>query len=131
MRKPCAVLTLISMFLAVSFVHADDHLVGGASVKGRLSQAASERASNLASVERALSSPHAGKLAAAAGVDLDRVRRSLPQLGDADLRDLSRRAAALRTDPIAGHYGDAEDALVFVIIVSAAALVLIAVADRA
>ena len=131
MRKPCATLTLISTLFAVPFVHADDHLVGGASVTGRLSEAAAERAKNLASVERVLSAPRAGKVAAAAGVDLDRVRTSLPQLSDADLRDLSHRAAALKSDPAAGHYDEAEDALVLVIIISAAALVLIAVANRA
>ena len=58
------------------------------------------------------------------------MRTSLPRLSDGDLRDLSQRAAALETDPVAGHYHDAEDALVFVIVISAAALVLIAVADR-
>jgi hypothetical protein len=131
MRKPITTLTLISALLVVPIARADDHLVTSGSVDRRVADAVAERASNLASVERVLSSTRAAKVAAAAGVDLDRVRTSLPRLSDADLRDLSRRAAALHADPSAGHYHEAEDALVFVIIISAAALVLIAVADRA
>lgn len=131
MRKPCAILTLISMLFAVPTARAGDHLVSRGAVDQRLAEAATERAANLASLEGLLSSPRAGKAAAMAGVDLDRVRTSLPRLSDADLRDLSRRAAALESDPVAGHYHEAEDALVFVIVIAAAALVLIAVADRA
>lgn len=130
MRKPMAILTLISMLFAVPIARADDHLVANPTVDLRLSGAASERVRDLASVDRVLASPRAARTAARAGVDLKRVRTSLPTLSDADLRDLSQRAAALRSDPVAGHYHDAEDALVFIIVLSAAALVLIAVADR-
>jgi hypothetical protein len=130
MRKPCAILTLISTLFAVPIARAGDHLVSRGAVDQRLAEAATERAANLASVEGLLSSPRAGKAAAIAGVDLERVRTSLPRLSDADLRDLSQRAAALESDPVAGHYGEAEDALVFVIVIAAAGLVLIAVADR-
>ncbi len=130
MRKPWAILTLISMLFAVPIARADDHLVSRGAVSQRLADAATERARNLASVEGVLASPRAGKAAAIAGVDLNRVRTSLPRLSDSDLRDLSRRAAVLGSDPVAGHYGEAEDALVFVIVIAAAALVLIAVADR-
>jgi hypothetical protein len=130
MRKPWAILTLISMLFAVPVARADDHLVSRGAVDQRLADAATERARNLASVAGVLASPRASKAAAIAGVDLDRVRASLPRLSDADLRDLSQRAAALRSDPVAGHYHDAEDALVFIIVLAAAALVLIAVADH-
>ena len=131
MRNPCAILAIASMALSVPAVRADDHLVSRDSIKERLTDATKERARNLASVESVLASPSAAKAAARAGVDLNRVRTSLPRLSDADLRDLSQRAAALNSDPVAGHYHDAEDALVFVIVIAAAALVLIAVADRA
>jgi hypothetical protein len=130
MRKPCATLTLISMLFAVPIARAEDHLVSGGAVNKKLAEAATERASNLRSVEGVLGSARASKVASAAGIDLDYVRASLPQLSDADLRDLSHRAAALKSNPVAGHYGEAEDALVFVIVVAAAALVLIAFADR-
>ena len=130
MRKPCAILTLISMLFAVPIARADDHLVSRGALNQRLADAATERARNLARVDGVLASPRASRVAAIGGVDLNRVRTSLPRLSDGDLRDLSQRAAALETDPVAGHYHDAEDALVFVIVISAAALVLIAVADR-
>jgi hypothetical protein len=130
MRKPLALLTLISMMFAAPVSRADDHMVTRRQLDQRLADAATERARNLASVDGFLSSPRAGKAAAIAGIDLGQVRSSLPRLSDRDLRDLSRRAAALGSDPVAGHYGDAEDALVFVIVIAAAALVLIAVADR-
>jgi hypothetical protein len=130
MRKPCAVLTLISMLFAVPITRADDHLVSGGSVNRKLAEATAERAGNLASVEGVLRSARASKVAAVAGIDLDRVRTSLPQLSDAELRDLSRRATALDSDPTAGHYHEAEDALLVVFVVSAAALVLVALADR-
>ena len=131
MRKPFAVLTLISMlFATVPIARADDHLVSRGAVNQRLADAATERARNLASVDGVLASPRASRVAARAGVDLNSVRASLPRLSDADLRDLSRRAAALRSDPVAGHYDEAEDALVFVILIAAAALVLIAVANH-
>jgi hypothetical protein len=130
MRKPCAVMTLLSMLFAVPIARADDHLAPRGAVKQRLEDAASDRVRDLARVEGVLASSHASRAAAIAGVDLNRVRASLPQLSDADLRDLSQRAAALGSDPVAGHYDEAEDALVFIIVVSAAALVLIAVADH-
>lgn len=130
MRKPCAILMLSSMLFAVPIARADDHLVSREAVTARMKEANAERARNLANVNGVLSSPSAKRVAARAGVDLDQVRRSLPRLSDSDLRDLSRRAAALGSDPAAGHYDDAEDALVFVIVVAAAALVLITVAQR-
>src|SRR5512143_1703538 len=131
MRKPCAILMLISMLFAVPIARADDHLVSREAVQARMAEANAERGRDLANVDGVLSSPSAKGAAAKAGVDLDHVRRSLPQLSDSDLRDLSRRAAALGSDPVAGHYGEAEHALVFVIVIAAAALVVIAVADRA
>jgi hypothetical protein len=131
MRKPCAVLTLISMLFAVPIARADDHLVPRGAVNKRLADAATDRARNLAAVDGVLASPRASRVAVRAGVDLNRIRTSLPRLSDADLRDLSQRAAALGSDPVAGHYDEAEDALVFVIVIAAAALLIIAVADRA
>jgi len=66
MRKPCAILTLISMLFAVPIARAGDHLVSRGAVDQRLAEAATERAANLASVEGLLSSPRAGKAAAIA-----------------------------------------------------------------
>ncbi len=130
MRKPLTVLTLISMLFAVPAARAEDHLVTREAVQQRLADAATDRARNLASLEGVLASPRAGKAAAVAGVDLDSVRTSLPRLSDAELRDLARRAAALKSDPVAGHYHEEEETLVFIIVIAAAALLVIAVANH-
>ncbi len=100
MRKPSAILALISMLFAVPIVSADDHLVSRGSLNQRLNDAAAER-----------------------------TRKALPRLSDGDLSDLAQRAAALKADPVAGYH-DAADALVFVMVFSAAALVLLAVANH-
>src|SRR5258708_19976030 len=57
MRKPFAILTLISMLFAVPIARADDHLVTRGAVNQRLADAATERARNLASVDGVLASP--------------------------------------------------------------------------
>lgn len=65
MRKPCAILTLISMLFSMPFAapiaRADDHLVARGAVNQRLADAATERARNLASLEGLLASPRAGR----------------------------------------------------------------------
>ncbi|HET7294627.1 MAG TPA: hypothetical protein VFM88_19550 [Vicinamibacteria bacterium] len=130
MRKPCAMLALISMLFAVPIVSADDHLVSRGAADQRLAGAAAERARNIASLDALLASPGAGKAAAVAGLDRDRARRELPRLSDGELSDLARRAAALGSDPAAGYHGDAAGALVLVMVFSAMALVILAVADH-
>jgi hypothetical protein len=119
MRKPCAILTLAAaaMLAASPIAGAEDHLVSRGAVDARLAEAAAERARNLASLDAALASEGAGKAAASAGIDLKQVRSSLTLLSDSDLRDLSRRAAALSSDPVAGHYGDAEGLVYLMLLV--------------
>jgi len=133
MRKPCAILALVAMlFGGIPIARADDHLVSRGAVSDRLAGAAAERARNLASLGEVLGTARAGKAAAIAGVDIDHVRKGLPRLSDSDLRDLSRRAGALKADPLAGHYRDyhsAEHLLVTLIVVSAIALVAIEIAN--
>ncbi len=127
MKKPCAMVALAAMLIGSPIARADNHLVSRGSVDTRLAEAAAERARNLASVDQALASAGASKAAAKAGVDIQRVRGSLPLLSDADLRDLSRRAVALRSDPVAGYHEEAEF-LVFVLLVAAIVVVLVQVA---
>ncbi len=130
MRKPCAILALISMLFAAPIVSADDHLVSRGAADQRLSDAAAERARNIASLDALLTSPGAGKAAATAGLDIGRARKALPRLSDGDLGDLAQRAAALKADPVAGYHDDVAGALVLVMVFSAMALVLLAVADH-
>jgi hypothetical protein len=118
------------------FAGTDEHVVSRASIDQKLAGAAAERARNLASINEALSSPSASRAAASVGVGVDRVRRALPRLSDADLRDLSRRAAELRTDPVSGHrryYHDHDDSielLLFVALIGAITLVVVHASER-
>lgn len=132
MRKPCAILALTAMLFGSAGVHAEDHLVSRGVLGNSLTNAAAERARNLELLEGALASPRANRAAAMAGFDIDKVRGSLARLSDDEVRDLSRRAATLNSDPTAGHYGDddAVELLVVVALIGAIALVAIEVADN-
>ena len=131
MRKLSAILALVSMLFMAPIAVADDHVVSRDAAERRLADAATERASNIASLDALLATPGADKAAALAGIDLGRARQALPGLNDADLSDLARRAAALTADPVAGHrYHDATGTLMLVMVFAAVAVVLIAVADH-
>jgi hypothetical protein len=130
MRKPCAILALAALPFGAPLARADDHLVSRGAAGERLTDAASERARNLASVEQSLGSVRMRQTAAQAGVDIGQVRQALPLMSDSDLRDLSRRAAALDSDPVAGD--DVHDdlrTLVFISVIGAMAIVLINAAE--
>ena len=129
MRKPTAILALVSMLFAAPFVCADDHVVSRGAADRRLNDAVAERARNIASVDALLATPGADKAAALAGIDLGHARQALPGLNDADLSDLAQRAAALKADPVSGYH-DATDALIFVMVFAVAVLVILEVANR-
>ena len=129
MRKPTAILALVSMLFAAPFVCADDHVVSRGAADRRLNDAVAERARNIASLDALLATPGADKTAALAGIDLGRARQALPGLNDADLSDLAQRAAALTADPVSGYH-DATDALIFVMVFAVAVLVILEVANR-
>jgi hypothetical protein len=136
MKRAFAVLALLALVSGPVMASPDDHVVSRATIDQKLAGAAADRARNLASVNEALSSPNAARAAASVGVDVDRVRRALPRLSDADLRDLSKRAAALRTDPLSGHrrhyhdYDDSVELLLLVALIGAIALIVIHAAER-
>ena len=129
MKKATAILALVSMLFAAPLVCADDHVVSRGAADRRLSDAAAERARNIASLDALLATPDADKTAALAGIDLGRARQALPGLNDTDLSDLAQRAAALTTDPVSGYH-DATDALIFVMVFAVAVLVILEVANR-
>jgi hypothetical protein len=137
MRKSRAIVALtamLPMLLGSGVARADDHLATRGTVGATLNDAASERARNLESLDRALSSPKAARAAKVVGVGMDQVRGSLNRLSDTELRDLSRRAAALGSNPAAGHYhhDEAEDAvelLVFIAIIGAIAIAAVEIAN--
>jgi hypothetical protein len=103
MAKPhrfvCAIL---AMLLVPARGFAQDHVVSVADVQARLAAAAFERAAGLRAVESALATPAAAQAAALTHTDLDRIRRGVSSLTDAELRDVAARAQRLTVDPVAG-----------------------------
>jgi hypothetical protein len=122
------------MLLGSGVAGAADHLVTRGAVGTRLKDAASERARNLETLDRALVSPKAARAARIVGVGIDQVRGSLTRLSDNELRDLTQRAAALGSNPAAGHYyhdgaEDAVELLVFIAIIGAIAIAAVEIAN--
>ncbi len=132
MRRLWAIFAMISMLVAPAAVSAgtsDDHLVRQEAVGARLTDAASQRAQNLATLEKAFAGPRAAQAAAKTGLDIQWLRNGLPQLSDRDLSDLSQRAATLSGDPVAGYHEEV-DALVTVMVIAAIAIIIIEVANH-
>ena len=130
MRKSvAAVVVAVAMTLvAGGRAFAGEHLVTTDAALARLAEAEAARQGNLALVDRALSSPEAASAARAVGADLDDVRRAVPTLTDAELRDVAARAAALQADPVAGvSDNDLRWALYIFLIVAIVILVIKAV----
>lgn len=104
MRKSLAVLAAAAAILSLPAGHAaaGDHIVTPDAVQSRLSEAAAQRAQDLATVQDVLSTPLAREAAASVGADLDRVRAGLGTLSNTELSDLAARASVLQSDPVAG-----------------------------
>jgi hypothetical protein len=106
---------------------AQDHLVSRETAQSRLVTSASERRQALDVLDRALATPEAATAASSLGADLAAVRAAVPALSDAELADLSMRASALDTDPVAGLDSDIKMLLMIFLIVAIVILVLQAV----
>ncbi len=120
MRRCVAGLLLVLLGPA-SLVHARDHLVDARASAVRLSERAASRARDLVTLRSLLESDEAAQAAATVGVRHPaRYAAALHQLGDADLRDLARRAERLRQDPTAGG----KKAVVIVVVVVVVLLVV-------
>src|SRR5687767_4299465 len=91
MRKSLAVLAAAAAILSLpaGYAAAGDHIVTPDAVQSRLSEAAAQRAQDLAAVRDVLSTPLAQQAAASVGADLDRVRAGVGTLSDTELRDLA------------------------------------------
>jgi hypothetical protein len=105
----------------------EDHLLTRDTAQARLSAAAAERQHDRDAVERVLASAEGVRAASALGVDIAAVRAAVPALSDAELAELSVRAAALEGDPVAGLDRDIKLLLEIFLIVAIVILVLRAV----
>jgi hypothetical protein len=128
MRKSLAVLAVALIATsAVTPARAQQHLVSPEAAQARLSEAAAERARQLAVVDAVLASPEAAAAAASLGQDTGRLRAAVPALSDGELRDLAARAEALQADPVAGLDSDIRQLLIIFLIVAIVILVLQAI----
>jgi hypothetical protein len=130
MRKSLAVLAAAAAFLLLPVGHAAaaDHIVTNDAVQARLSEAATQRAQNVATVQEVLSHPVAAEAAASVGANLDRLRAGVPTLSDAELADLAARASILQTDPVAGLNSN-QRLLVTIALVLVVIILLLAIID--
>jgi len=106
---------------------AADHLVTGDEVKSALQTASQARLRDLGRLDRVLSAPEAAGAVEKAGTSVAALRGALATLGDDELRDLSARAAALESDPVAGLDPDVKQLLVIFLIVAIVILVFQAI----
>lgn len=115
------------LLIAAGSAGAQEHLVSSAAADARLDAAAAQRHQDEAALAAVLARPAAAQAAASVGADLETVRAAVPTLSDRELRDLARRAEALRSNPAAGLDHDVEQLLVVFLIVAIVILVIKAV----
>jgi hypothetical protein len=105
MKRIAVTVLAIAVLLTSLPVCAADHLVSPSVMQERLLQAASQRAADLRGLRSVLVSPDSVSAATRIGQDGHGLADRLTVLSDEELRDLARRAALLRTDPVAGGAG--------------------------
>ena len=129
MRKSLVVLAAAAAFLSLpaDYAAAGEHMVTPDAVQSRLSEAAAQRAQNVATVQEVLSTPIAVEAAAILGADLSRVRAGEGQLSDRELSDLASRASALQGDPVAGALNSNQRMLVTIALVLIVIILVLAI----
>jgi hypothetical protein len=127
MRLSIAVAAALAAIVSAPPAFSQDHLLGRETAQARLTGAAAERRHELDAVDRVLATPEAARAASSVGVDIAAVRAAVPSLSDAELADLSSRAAALEADPVAGLDHDIKLLLEIFLIVAIVILVLRAI----
>jgi len=129
MPRILAIVVLCGVVVSPRAAFCGDHLVPSTAAQQQLAQTSIERARDVATVERALSSPRAASAAAAFGVSVDHLRAAVPTLSQSEVRDLAARAALVRTDPIAGYGSEDVDDLLVVLLVVAIVVVVLSAAS--
>ena len=102
MRRTLALVAVAATLLSCPAGFAADHIAAPDAIQARLAETAVQRTQDLAAVDSVLATPLAQEAAASVGADISVVRAAVPSLSDAELADLSARAAALQADPVAG-----------------------------
>jgi hypothetical protein len=114
---------------AVPVAASSSHVVDPSQVVNRLLDHAKSREEKVRLFQAALATPQAQQQAKALGLSAEKLRASVPHLTDAELADLTTRAARAK-DVAAGHSD--EDALVIlgIVLLVAGLVVLVAVAGN-
>jgi hypothetical protein len=130
-RSTALILSAILSSAATPIVaFADDaHLVPQKDVVQRLVDTETTRAGRVALFEKALSTPEAEARARSLGFEPARLRAVVPQLSDAELKDLADRAARAK-DPTAGYYRHDDGMILLGVVLVLLLVVLIVVASQ-
>ena len=129
MRKSLAVLAAAAAILSFPAGNAvaGDHVATPDAVQSRLSDAAAQRAQDVATVQDVLSTPLAQEAASSVGADLGRVRAGVSTLSDSELSNLAARASVLQSDPVAGRMDHNMRLLVMAALILIVILLILAV----
>lgn len=103
------------------------HLVDTRQVAARLAEESAARRARVAQIQDVLERGETRRQAGLLGLDVQRLRAAVPHLSDAELQDLSQRAANVK-DVAAGYHDDAL-VIVGIVLLLAGLAVLVAVGD--
>jgi hypothetical protein len=107
---------VLSQIYAPAVHAAEGHLVPASQVASRLADRAAERLQQEQAVQAVLDGDVARTQAAAMGLSLGKLRAAVPHLSDAELADISARAARVK-DIAAGHHHHDDDGLIIVAVI--------------
>lgn len=125
--RVASVALAIILMLGFSVSARADHLVDSGQVVNRLLTNAQTREQRIAVFEKALSSPVAEAKARSLGLDPSRLRAVVPQLSDAELKDIADRASRAQ-DISAGYYHEDEGMFFAFFLILLLAVIIIATA---
>jgi hypothetical protein len=126
-RTLAAALSLAVSQVSLPAALAGEHLVDSGTLARRLLESARTRQEQVALFQKALGQPEVRQRALSMGVSADKIARAIPHLTDAELADLSARAANVK-DVSAGHSSNDGMAIIGLMLLLAAVVVLVAVA---
>jgi hypothetical protein len=109
--------------------YADGHLLRSDQASAAVAEHAAARAAQAKVVRAVLSTDEARRQAGVLGASLSKLRDAVPHLSDAELADLSARAANVK-DVAAGHHDDDALIILAIVLVVAGVALLVAAGDN-
>lgn len=124
-RTLATALSLAVSQLCLPAAQAAEHMVDSRTLAERLLESVKTREEKIALFQQALGRPEVRQKARSMGVSADKLAKALPHLSDAELADLSTRAARVK-DVTAGHGSNDGMAILGLVLLLAAVVVLVA-----